>query len=189
LAQAEAGTVRRGSTIMALKRGPNSLKNGPNSLKRGQCYVIFGQNDAAFRRNLLASNELPLWWIPTINKPNHSKNLRPIMVDTPAIDCHNSLFALEMQIRAKSEKMGSVLQCITKLASSSAARGVFSGSSSAHVGPAADAVWARVATRRVMVKTIGRMAGTPGYFFGAGSVTSTVCNAPRSREPTSATSP
>jgi hypothetical protein len=89
---------------MALKRGPNLLKSGPNSLKRGQCYIIFGQNEAIFRRNYHPSKELPLWWMPTINKPNTSKDLRPIMVDTPARDFHNPLSIFQMRRGPKYKK-------------------------------------------------------------------------------------
>jgi hypothetical protein len=105
LGRRRTGTVGKGSTIMALKRGPNSLKSGPNSLKRGQCYIIFGQNEAVFRRNLHANNGLPLWWIPTINKPNPSKDLQPIMVDIPPIDFRKPLSGFEMRREQKPEKV------------------------------------------------------------------------------------
>jgi hypothetical protein len=107
---------------MALKRGPNLLKNGPNSLKRGQCYVIFGQNEAIFRPNTLKGIPLRFWWMPTINKPNLSKALQPIMVDTPAIDFYNHLSKCILRRWPKkdflrpttvtNQNMGSVLQSI-----------------------------------------------------------------------------
>jgi hypothetical protein len=120
---------------MALKRGPNSLKSGPNSLKRGQCYVIFGQNEADSRRNFLKSNELPLWWMPTINKPNSSKDLQPIMVDAPAVVFHNSLMKCKLRRRPKTEFILDVLQSITiGQMRASTARDYFVAAPSAAVG-------------------------------------------------------
>jgi hypothetical protein len=82
------------------------LKRGPNSLKRGQCYIILGQNEAVFCRNLLARNELRFWWIPTINKLRPHKDLRPILVDTLAIDFRKSLSRFKMRPSPKTKKFG-----------------------------------------------------------------------------------
>ena len=62
------------------ERAPNTLKRWRSDAIRASCYVIFGLNEAFFRRKWLRGRELPLWWVPTINKPNVRKDLRPIMV-------------------------------------------------------------------------------------------------------------
>ena len=68
-------------TEMSSKTDPNVLKEGRSVAIWGRCYVILGLNEGFFCRKCRVRSELSLWLLPTINKLNRRKDLRPIMVD------------------------------------------------------------------------------------------------------------
>jgi hypothetical protein len=79
------------------------------------CYVIPGLNEAGFRRNWLAARELPFWRVPTINKSNPDKDLRPILAGGLALGLRNSLPRGEMRRANRPEKISPLVIKFIKL--------------------------------------------------------------------------
>ena len=92
----DAGSARE-SRSQSRKRRPCYRIPSP-------CYVIPGLNEAGFRHNWLAGKRLPFWRVPTINKSNPDKDLRPILAGGPALGFRNSLPTGEMRRAIRPEK-------------------------------------------------------------------------------------
>jgi hypothetical protein len=89
------------ATGAGLESGRYSLNRGPCYQIRASCYVIFGLNERVFCYKSFASKELPLWRVPTINKPNSRKDLRSILAAGPSPGFRNFLSSDGMRRGAK----------------------------------------------------------------------------------------
>ena len=98
---------------MALKTTPNVLKRPSNVLKWASNYTSFGQDEAIFRRNSSAGQELSKHPHGDVFKASGDKELRRKTSADTYQNIRNALLPNELRKRPKRKKIGLVKQRIT----------------------------------------------------------------------------